>query len=76
MTLDARGISTCVFLVALLGGQATAVGQVFFPRVDYSVGPGWYPMGIVAADINGDLVTDLVTANPNSQDVTVLLNDG
>jgi Calx-beta domain/FG-GAP-like repeat/FG-GAP repeat/Planctomycete extracellular len=37
---------------------------------------GGYPVSMAAADVNGDLAPDLVSANYYGNDVSVLLNDG
>ena len=37
---------------------------------------GWMPVALVAADVNGDGWVDLITANYNRGDLTVLTNDG
>src|SRR4029079_4639596 len=41
--------------------------------VDYAVGPGAFE--IVSADFNGDGVSDIATANPGSNSVSVLLGN-
>ncbi len=46
----------------------------------YDVGDGiWLnagPVALVAGDFNGDLALDLATANPDTDDVSILLNEG
>lgn len=44
----------------------------FGPQTDYEVGS--YPMGVTAADLDGDGLTDLAVANQRSRNVSVLLN--
>ena len=46
----------------------------FLPATSYPAGAN--PQAIVAADFNGDGHLDLVTANPGSHSVSVLLGDG
>src|SRR5262245_55119788 len=46
----------------------------FLPAMDYPAGPN--PQAIVSADFNNDGALDLVTANPGSHSVSVLLGDG
>jgi hypothetical protein len=60
-------------------GEGTAISLLlgngdgtFQSPVQYSVGIG--PVNVVAADLNGDGSLDLVTANEDSNDVSVLLN--
>ncbi len=43
-------------------------------KVDYAVGA--WPRGVIAADLNGDGLADVATANYGSSDVSVLLNQG
>lgn len=53
-----------------------AVGPkpVFADKVDYGVGDA--PNSVAVADVNGDGRPDLVTANVDSDDVSLLLNQG
>jgi hypothetical protein len=57
-----------VFLGNGLGGFTSPVGSPF------AVGSA--PYSVVAADVNGDGIQDLIVANANSSNVTVLLGNG
>ena len=57
-----------------LGTTIPGVSSSNFPATDYATGLG--PVGIAAADFNGDGVTDLVTANFTANTVSVLLGNG
>ena len=57
--------------VSVLMGTSTGT---FGPAVDYTVGDS--PTSVVVADVNGDHVSDIVTANFGSSDVSVLLGTG
>jgi hypothetical protein len=46
----------------------------FLPPVSYPVGPS--PLAVVTADLNGDGVPDLITANGSAGTVSVLLGNG
>jgi len=48
--------------------------DLFVPNAEYAAGEG--STAIAAADVGGDKKPDLVVANLNSDDVSVLLNDG
>lgn len=50
----------------------------FAAGVDLTVGPLAYshPYGVAAADLNGDAAMDIVAAIPDTDTVSVLLNDG
>ena len=52
-----------------VGGLSSCVG-----RICLVVGRG--PLDIAVGDVNNDSKPDLVTANRDSKDVTVLLGDG
>ncbi|HWW74836.1 MAG TPA: VCBS repeat-containing protein, partial [Pyrinomonadaceae bacterium] len=87
MPRNKRLISTavlflCLFVWACLSGAGTEPACAragcesanFAPTVVFPVGD--HPADIAAADFNGDGNTDLVTANNNSSNVSVLLGDG
>ena len=46
----------------------------FRPKQDYETGES--PVALAIADLNGDDRADIVTANSDSSDVSVFLNDG
>ncbi|MFQ5453031.1 MAG: FG-GAP repeat domain-containing protein, partial [Candidatus Zixiibacteriota bacterium] len=49
----------------------------FEPEVTFSVGSlGYYPTSIFCADFDGDDDNDIVTANKNSNNISILLNNG
>ena len=69
------------FVVTHAGGGANSVGTFlgqgdgsFLPRVNFGVGMG--PNWVAVGDVNGDGKPDIATANPPSQNVSILLNDG
>ena len=55
-----------------IGGISSGSG--YAPEVTYAVGQT--PVGIATADLNGDGLPDLVVGNHNSNNVSVLLNEG
>ncbi len=59
--------------VTVLLGQA---GGGFAPAAGSPFAVGTNPESVVVADVNGDGRPDIVTANQNSDDVTVLLGNG
>lgn len=65
----------CEDVVVLLGQGSRGVGTgTFGPRALYKVGRT--PQDIAAADLNNDGILDLVTANTDTGDVSVLLGVG
>jgi hypothetical protein len=56
----------------LIGGAAGRFGSV----VEYSTGAGTHPRDLVAADFNGDGVSDLAVMNDNEEGFEVLLATG
>ena len=66
---DSRSASVSVLLNTTPTGATTLS---FAPKVDFGVGS--FPYGVVVGDINGDGKPDIVTANENSYNVSVLLN--
>ena len=58
-------------LVAAFSPAAASADLAFKPVLDVPVGD--FPQDVTSADLNGDGYNDLVTANSNSDDVTVLL---
>jgi hypothetical protein len=73
-----RGILCAVILLAA-GGAAPGLQEqrapsLFAPGLSISVGS--QPTDVVLGDLNGDGRPDIVTANPGSDDLTILLGDG
>ncbi len=64
----------CCVAVAVLTGEAFACADSLFRFPDWLVGDD--PQAVVVADLDGDNVPDLVTANAGSDDVSVLLGRG
>src|SRR6185295_16875056 len=62
------GVLACV---ALAGSSSWAQPAPDFTRADYGVGLS--PVGLAAADFNGDTSTDLAVVNNDSGDVSILL---
>ncbi len=60
-------------LAALVMASEAGAGELF-PRRSFPVGD--FPPSVAVADLDGDTVPDLVTANFGSQDVSVLLGNG
>ncbi|UCG60298.1 MAG: VCBS repeat-containing protein, partial [Candidatus Zixiibacteriota bacterium] len=54
--------------------MADTILVVFAPSVDYSV--GMYPSSVHSADLDGDDDIDLAVTNTESDDVSILLNNG
>ncbi len=64
---------TALILLVALNAPAYAQG-LFAPKVDYAVGDN--PTSVFSADLDGDGDKDLVVANFDSYNVSVLLNNG
>mgnify|MGYP006276137065 CR=1 FL=1 len=66
--------------LAALALAATAAAQcdpsTIFPQTNPTYAAGNEPVSVTAADLDGDGDTDLATANDDSSDVSVLLNNG
>ncbi|UCE66769.1 MAG: T9SS type A sorting domain-containing protein [Candidatus Zixiibacteriota bacterium] len=58
----------------LLAGNAFAFDPLFCARIDYAAGDG--PYSVFAADFNADGNNDLAVANPDSDSISVFLNNG
>lgn len=54
----------------------TSTGQSSFVQDDAQILVGADPVAIVISDVNGDSVTDAVTANQASDDISIVLRDG
>jgi hypothetical protein len=67
------------FLAALVMASEASAGALCpspnFPAAAF-LATGDRPVSVVVADLDGDSVPDLVTANGNSDDVSVLLGNG
>jgi hypothetical protein len=72
-------------IVLLTGGVAIAVGPLFAPYVNYTLGPvgcdppfdcSQGPIDLTAGDFDGDGNIDIATANVFSDNVTLLFGDG
>ncbi len=61
------------FLAALVMASEAGAGALF-PGQKFPAGDG--PSSVAVADLDGDSVPDLVTANSSSDDVSVLLGNG
>ena len=66
-----RRLLLAAVLMAGASPAAASAELAFKPALDVSVGD--FPQDVASADLNGDGYNDLVTANSNSDDVTVLL---
>ncbi len=66
-------VITMVLLLPLIASADTD-SIAFYPAVNY--GAGNYPISIVAADLNGDGLADLATANYLDDSASVMLNSG
>src|SRR5688572_20620834 len=74
-TGDGAGISN-VSLTAINSHGAIALNQNAEFDLSATLNVGSFPRSVAAADLNGDGHYDLVSANNNSQNLSVLLNDG
>src|SRR5260370_1361116 len=70
-TLVCAGLAVCSLLLA---PAAQAQDVSFIPHRDFAVGD--LPFSVAVGDFNGDGRLDLVTANVNAYNVSVLLGDG
>lgn len=62
-----------IMIMAMLTGTALAQDSLFAPTVNYAAGTN--PFSIYAADFDGDGYKDLATANINSHNVSILINN-
>jgi hypothetical protein len=69
---DTRYLHLIGCLAALMMASEAGAGVVFFRPL----GTGQPPVSVALADLDGDGVFDLVTANANSDNVSVLLGNG
>ena len=70
---SAPSLRLICFLATLFMISETATASLF-PGQKFAAGDG--PRSVAVADLNGDTIPDLVTANEYSDDVTVLLGNG
>lgn len=66
----------CTFFCLAVLAISPAFGQQFDAPVYYSIGKTNEPAQIVTADFNGDGKLDLAIADPNGNEVSVLLGNG
>jgi len=71
-----KRITTVLLFASLLvvASDVSALEPLFDVRVDY--GAGDYPYSVFAVDLDGDGDNDLTVANRESDNVSVLLNNG
>jgi FG-GAP-like repeat len=67
-------VATCAF--ALSASLAEAQTTASFTRVGGDFAVGTSPLAVITADLNGDKILDVATANSDSGDVTVLTGQG
>jgi len=72
--MKAIHIMLAVTALTFAAAAQAAIFGGFAPRQDYSVGET--PQVVTAADFNGDGAPDLAAANADSDDMSVLLNNG
>jgi hypothetical protein len=59
-----------------LGHQAYSQDFSFSPAVNYSIHAAAYPISVAIGDVTGDGKPDIVTANYNSNEVSILTGEG
>jgi hypothetical protein len=78
VVLVTGGSQTIMVSDGSISGSATIIVRTptsgFYPPVNYGVGSG--PSNLVLADLNGDGSLDIATSNNNSNDVSILFNNG
>jgi hypothetical protein len=73
--LDLAVVNFSGTISILLGNGGSGRGDgTFGPKLDHSVGAGSF--SVTAGDVNADGILDLVTANGNSDNVSILLGNG
>ena len=70
---NTSGTYSLIACLAALAMASEASAGGLFPR-SFSFAAGGSPRAVAVADLDGDTVPDLVTANSFSNDVTVLIN--
>ncbi len=70
---DTRCLRLIGCMAALVLASEAGAGALF-PGAKFAAGN--FPQSVAVADLDGDAVPDLVTANANSDDVSVLLGNG
>ncbi len=70
---DVVAVSASANLVGVALGKSPANGGGFEPPQQYSTGANTFPRGVRVADVNNDGLPDLITANPGTSSVGVLL---
>ncbi len=77
-TSDARARSAVAMILGLTAGGAIArpvqADAAFAPAVHYPVGNG--PVGVTVADVDGDGAPDVISANSQGGDLSLLINNG
>jgi len=75
VTLNTSAQSVSVLIGDGSGGYANAVDYPIFPAQDVQDYMPW-PWGMTVADVTGDGLPDILTANTQNDTVSVLVNDG
>ncbi len=73
VTINSGGVGQNASVSVLLS-NITGGGEGFLPAVNYAIGTG--PVGLTEADLNGDELPEIITANAGDQTISILVNLG